>query len=69
MKRSHTDVICEEQYLVVKEEGYHSFPRWDLLVEFSMKIHCFIVVAVPSVTSKHWTCSWYSKQDSFSLML
>lgn len=69
MKRSHTDVTGEEQRLVVKEEGYQSFHTWDLFAEFSMRTYCFIVIAVPSVTSKRWTCNWYTKQDSFSIML
>lgn len=69
VKRSRTDVTCEEQCLVVKEEGCQSFHRWDLLAEFSTRTHCFVVVAVPGATSKRWTCSWYSEQDSFSIML
>lgn len=52
--RSHTNVICEDQYSVVKEEGNQPFHRWDLLVEFSTRTHCFTVVVLAGVTSKQW---------------
>jgi len=68
-KRSHADVICEEQCLVVKEKVYQSFHSRNLLAEFSTRTHCFVVVAEPSVTSKRWTCNGCSEQDSFSITL
>lgn len=69
MKRTHTGVTGEEPRLVVKKEGRQSFHRWDLLAEFSTRTHCFIVVAVPGVTSKCWICCWDSEQGSFSIVL
>lgn len=56
--RSHTNVICEDQYSVLKElsallrKVISPFYRWDLLAELSTRTQCFTVVVVPSATSK-----------------
>lgn len=63
--RSHTNVICEDQYSVVKEEGYQPFHRWDLLAEFSTRTRCFAVVVMPGVTANAGTCNWYSQQEPY----